>query len=165
VGDDPSNSNAVARWWELAVRGDLVVAEARRWIGTPYVHQASVRGAGSDCLGLLRGVWRGLYGGEPCWVPAYTPDWSEPQGDEVLWRGLSGLLSAKPLEDEAPGDVILFRMRDRSVAKHLGLQTRIGAEARFIHAYSGHGVLETALSAPWQRRIVARFAFPDIQEG
>lgn len=147
------------------MRADAIVAEARRWIGTPYVHQASVRGAGSDCLGLLRGVWRGLFGGEPCCVPAYTPDWSEPQGDEVLWCGLSELMFAKPLEDEAPGDVILFRMRDRSVAKHLGLQTRIGAEARFIHAYSGHGVMETALSAPWQRRIVARFAFPDIQEG
>ena len=147
------------------MRGDLVVAEARRWIGTPYVHQASMRGAGSDCLGLLRGVWRGLLGGEPCSVPAYTPDWSEPQGDEVLWCGLSELMFAKPLEDEAPGDVILFRMRDRGVAKHLGLQTRIGAEARFIHAYSGHEVLETALSAPWQRRIVARFAFPGIQEG
>lgn len=147
------------------MREDAIVAEARRWIGTPYVHQASVRGAGSDCLGLLRGVWRGLYGGEPCCVPAYTPDWSDPQGDEVLWCGLSGLLSEKALEDEAPSDVILFRMRDRSVAKHLGLQTRIGAEARFIHAYSGHAVVETALSAPWQRRVVARCAFPDIQEG
>ena len=30
-----------------------VVATARAWIGTPYVHQASVRGAGCDCLGLL----------------------------------------------------------------------------------------------------------------
>ena len=147
------------------MRSEAVVAEARRWIGTPYVHQASVRGAGTDCLGLLRGVWRGLYGGEPCALPAYTPDWSEPQGDEVLWRGLSDLLRGKAIEDEAPGDVILFRMRDRGVAKHLGLQTRIGAEARFLHAYSGHAVVETALSAPWQRRIVARFAFPDIQEG
>lgn len=147
------------------MRGDAVVTEARRWIGTPYVHQASVCGAGTDCLGLLRGVWRGLYGREPWGVPAYTPDWSEPQGDEVLWRGLCGVLRGKPVEDETPGDVILFRMRDRGVAKHLGIQTRIGAEARFIHAYSGHGVLETALSAPWQRRIVARFAFPDFQEG
>ncbi|NCO16648.1 MAG: peptidase, partial [Alphaproteobacteria bacterium] len=42
-----------------------IVAEARRWIGTPYVHQSSARGAGTDCLGLLRGVWRALYGVEP----------------------------------------------------------------------------------------------------
>ena len=37
---------------------DAIVAEAHRWIGTPYRHQASLRGVGCDCLGLLRGVWR-----------------------------------------------------------------------------------------------------------
>ena len=39
--------------------GARALAEARRWIGTPYQHQASVLGAGCDCLGVLRGVWRG----------------------------------------------------------------------------------------------------------
>lgn len=51
-----------------------VVTAARGWIGTPYRHQASVRGAGADCLGLIRGVWRELYGAEPAEVPAYTAD-------------------------------------------------------------------------------------------
>ncbi len=44
----------------MSMRGDRVVAIARDWIGTPYVHQASAQGAGCDCLGLLRGVWRAL---------------------------------------------------------------------------------------------------------
>lgn len=145
--------------------GTVVVAAARGWIGTPYVHQASLRGAGADCLGLLRGLWRDLIGGEPGVVPPYTPDWGAPQGDEALWRGLAEKMDGKGLEDEAPGDVILFRMRDRCVAKHLGIQAVIGERASFVHAYSGHGVLETSLSAPWRRRIVARFAFPDIQQG
>ena len=35
-----------------------VVAIARAWIGTPYEHQASCLGAGTDCLGLLLGIWR-----------------------------------------------------------------------------------------------------------
>ena len=63
-----------------------VIDVARGWIGTPYVHQASVPGAGCDCLGLVRGVWREVFGAEPEPVPAYTRDWSEPQGDERLWR-------------------------------------------------------------------------------
>ncbi len=42
-----------------------IVVTARLWIGTPYLHQASLRGIGCDCLGLLRGVWRDLYGPEP----------------------------------------------------------------------------------------------------
>lgn len=133
-----------------------VVAEARQWLGTPYVHQASARGAGCDCLGLLRGVWRGVYGGEPEAVPAYTPDWSEPSRDEVLWR--AALRHLPPAMTEAEGDVLLFRMRAGSVAKHLGLTSTL---AHFIHAYSGHGVVESPLTAPWRRRIVARFRFPE----
>lgn len=138
-----------------------VVDVARGWIGTPYVHQASVKGAGCDCLGLLRGVWREVLGAEPERVPAYSMDWSEPQGDERLWQAAKRHLLVKPVAQAAPGDVLLFRMRDGSVAKHVGLQARTGRNASFIHAYSGHGVVESALSAPWARRVVARFAFPN----
>ncbi|CUI00998.1 MULTISPECIES: NlpC/P60 family protein [Leisingera] len=172
-----------------------VVQAARGWIGTPYVHQASCKGAGCDCLGLIRGLWRELCGAEPELPPAYTMDWSEPQGTEALWQAAARHLTAKPLRDAAPGDVILFRMREGSVAKHLGVQSQAGSnETRampgrgrkrsarpggrtgtarpigqaevvnsgpaFIHAYAGHGVVESPLSPPWQRRIVARFHFP-----
>ncbi len=142
---------------------DRIVAAARGWIGTPYHHQASCRGAGTDCLGLIRGVWRDVLGHEPEAPPAYSMDWAEPSRDEVLWRAAVRHLTAKPLEDEAPGDVLLFRMRGDAVAKHLGIAGRVGAAASFIHAYSGHAVLESPLTLPWRRRIVARFSFP--QEG
>jgi len=138
-----------------------IVTEARRWIGTPYRHQASRLGAGTDCLGLLRGVWRALYGGEPEAVPAYSMDWSEPARDEVLWRAAQRHLLAKPRRVEAPGDVLLFRMRDGGVAKHLGIAAQTGATPTFIHAYSDHAVVESPLSTPWQRRVVARFTFPE----
>jgi len=141
--------------------GDEALNEARGWIGTPYVHQAAVRGAGTDCLGLLRGIWRVLYGAEPEAVPAYTPDWSEASRDERLWAVARRYLVEKPLDDEAPGDVILFRMRAGGVAKHLGIVARVGGTPSFVHAYSGHGVMESPLSAPWRRRIVARFEFPE----
>ncbi|NKX46311.1 NlpC/P60 family protein [Roseicyclus persicicus] len=138
-----------------------VVVAARGWLGTPYVHQASCRGAGCDCLGLLRGVWRELYGAEPEPVPGYTADWSEASGEERLWAAARRHLVEKPVADACPGDVILFRMRDGGVAKHVGLQARVGREASFVHAYSGRGVVESALTPPWARRVVARFAFPE----
>jgi len=53
---------------------DEVLALAKGWLGTPYRHQASCKGAGTDCLGLLRGLWRELYGAEPEVVPAYSAD-------------------------------------------------------------------------------------------
>lgn len=148
-----------------------VLIEARSWIGTPYVHQASCKGAGCDCLGLIRGIWRALYGTEPEAVPAYSQDWAEPQGDEVLMRAsLRHLVQVPAGAPLAAGQVLLFRMKQSGIAKHLGLcSAGDDAEdgARFIHAYSGHAVTESPLPAPWRRRIAARFDFPgvDLSDG
>lgn len=141
-------------------KGHQIAESARGWIGTPYRHQGATRGAGCDCLGLVRGVWRDVLGGEPEVVPAYTRDWSEPSREETLWQAAAKYMREKPVAARETGDVILFRMRDRSVAKHLGIVGLTGDAPTFIHAYSGHSVVESPLSAPWARRIVACFAFP-----
>lgn len=151
--------------------GLAALSEARAWLGTPYRHQASRRGAGCDCLGLIRGVWRALYGAEPEQPPPYSMDWDEAARAEALWQAAARHLS--PLPPGAawqPGDVLLFRMRAGSVAKHLGIlgetsRRRAGGDdaataMTFVHAYAGHGVVESALTPPWARRVVARFAWP-----
>lgn len=140
---------------------ERIVSAARGWIGTPYVHQASQKGAGCDCLGLLRGIWREVIGPEPETPPPYTMDWSEPQGQEWLWQAALRHLRPKAVDVSAMGDVLLFRMRSGSVAKHLGIQVRTGLNASFVHAYSGHGTVESPFTAPWARRVVARFEFPE----
>ena len=61
-----------------------IVAEARSWIGTPYRHQASLRGAGADCLGLIRGVYRVFCGPEKEPIAPYSPNWAEETGQETL---------------------------------------------------------------------------------
>ncbi|WP_342075404.1 NlpC/P60 family protein [Yoonia sp. SS1-5] len=139
-----------------------LVNAARGWIGTPYMHQAAVKGAGCDCLGLLRGVWADVFGAEPEKVPSYTADWSEPQGRELLFEAACRHMT--PLTDTPlqSGQVLLFRMRQGAVAKHLGILAEAGVVPTFIHAYAGHGVIESPLSAPWRRRIAARFA---VSEG
>ncbi|MCC6006891.1 MAG: peptidase [Rhodobacteraceae bacterium] len=137
-----------------------VVAEARAWIGTPYLHQASLRGVGCDCLGLVRGVWRACVGPEPEAPPAYTPDWGEAPGEEVLLAAALRHLKPRSPADRAPGDVLLFRMRARGVAKHLGILSDRRGSPHVIHAWAGHGVVETPLTGPWARRVVMAFAFP-----
>ncbi|WP_118134890.1 NlpC/P60 family protein [Oceanicella sp. SM1341] len=140
---------------------EAALAIARAWIGTPYVHQASCRGAGTDCLGLLRGVWRELYGCEPEPVPAYTPDWSEASGDErMLAAAARHMREIAPCE-RRPGDVLVFRMRARAVAKHVGILGMRDGGATVIHAYSGQAVIESPLGPAWDARIAAVFRFPD----
>ncbi|MEM7546678.1 MAG: NlpC/P60 family protein [Pseudomonadota bacterium] len=136
-----------------------VVAIARRWIGTPYRHQASHLGAGADCLGLVRGVWRELNGSEPEAPPPYSQDWCEVSRDEGLWRAAQRWLS--PGTGEEAGDVLLFRMSPQSPAKHLAIlaSDRLG-EPSIIHAYSGRSVIESPFSESWRRRVVAAFRFP-----
>ncbi|MDT8344324.1 MAG: hypothetical protein RQ752_07800, partial [Thermohalobaculum sp.] len=87
-----------------------VVHAARDWIGTPYCHQASRKGAGADCLGLLRGVWREVMGAEPEAPPPYTPDWSEATGRERLLEAAGRHLVPVDVREAGAGDVVVMRM-------------------------------------------------------
>jgi len=132
-----------------------IIAEARAWIGTPYQHQASARGAGCDCLGLVRGVWRALYGAEPEMAPAYTPDWAERRGEETLLAAAARHLTLT--NAAAPGDVLLFRMHEDAPVKHAAILTE---NERLVHAYWGRAVVESRLAPWWRVRLAASFAFP-----
>ncbi|MGX9846972.1 NlpC/P60 family protein [Limimaricola litoreus] len=136
-----------------------IVTEARGWIGTPYLHGASRRGAGCDCLGLVRGVWRALAGAEPEPVPAYPRH--EARGGEVLREAAARHLREIALAQAVPGDLLLFRLRAGAPARHLGLLAAHETGARFIHAYERHGVVESPLTPPWERRIAACFALTE----
>jgi NlpC/P60 family putative phage cell wall peptidase len=145
----------------MAGRRGEIVAAARLWIGTPYRHQASCRGAGADCLGLVRGVWRDLYGHEPEAPPPYTPDWAEAGGEETMAQAARRHLIEIAPEDAAAGDVVLFRMRPQGPAKHAAI---LSASDRMIHAYSGRAVVETPLTVWWRAKLVYAFSFPDAGE-
>lgn len=136
---------------------DAALAEARAWIGTPYRHQASVKGVGADCLGLVRGVWRALYGAEPEAPPPYSAEWAERGGAETLLAAARRRLIEIDLAAVQPGDVLLFRFAPGHPAKHCAI---LSAEDRMIHAWQGHAVCETAMGRWWRRRRCAAFAFP-----
>jgi NlpC/P60 family putative phage cell wall peptidase len=134
-----------------------ILVEAREWIGTPYRHQASTKGAGCDCLGLVRGVWRALIGEEPELAPPYTPDWAERQGAEALLKAARRHLAEIAIEAARPGDVLLFRMDARSPVKHAAI---LDEEERLIHAYWGRAVVRSRFAPWWRARLAAAFAFP-----
>lgn len=140
------------------------VAVARTWLGTPYRHQASLRGCGADCLGLVRGVWRDIFGAEPVEPPPYRPDWAEVGGEETLLHAARRWLREIPLERACAGDVVLFRMAPGCAVKHCAIMSEGaltgGVEPRMIHAYWGRAVVESWMGMWWRRRLVAAFAWP-----
>ena len=144
----------------MSPREDILTA-ARGWIGTPYRHQASLKGAGTDCLGLIRGVWREVYGAEPEDPPRYTPDWAEALGEDTLLQAARRHLTECPIGASQPGDLLLFRMGLGCPAKHAAI---LSGERAIIHAYWGRAVCETRLVPWWERRIAAAFTFPALPD-
>lgn len=140
--------------------GRQIAALAREWIGTPYHHQASVKGVGCDCLGLLRGVYREAVGPEPEAMPNYSPGWDEVARQDIMLAKCRAHLRVRPIDRRGPGLVLVFRMRRRAVAKHCGIMTD---RNHFVHSQSGRGAFEIELTDYWARRIVGVFAFPGVR--
>jgi NlpC/P60 family putative phage cell wall peptidase len=163
-----------------------IITIARSWLGTPYHHQAGLRGVGTDCIGLVRGIWRELYGAEAEALPAYTRDWAEAHGRETLLEAARRhLVEVRPPEAQ-PGDVLIFRWRRGTLAKHCAILSTAGPPlpacgeraavrgsnnarpigcATMIHALEGAPVSEVALSPWWRRHLAAAFAFPTPANG
>src|SRR3954447_23831537 len=142
---------------DVMPQSHLILAEARSWIGTPYRHQASLKGVGCDCLGLLRGVWRAVMGAEPETTPPYAPDWAEAGGSEALLAAARRHLAEVNYSLMQPGDVLLFRWREGCPAKHCAVAT---APDLMVHAHDGASVAEVAIRPWWRRRLAHAFRFP-----
>lgn len=135
--------------------GDVIVAECRAWIGTPYCHRACVRGVGCDCLGLVRAVWRRLHGSEPMTIPAYSTDWQEAGSGRALLEAVECL--CPPVAEIRQGDLLLFGWRRNGRPRHCGISS---APFRFIHVTQHNGVHEVALDGTWRRRLQGAYRFP-----
>ena len=142
-----------------------VLAEARAWLGTPYRHQASTRGHGCDCLGLVRGVWRTVIGPEPDAAPDYPADWAEAGTEETLLAAARRHLTEINPGDAGPGHVVLFRIRPDALVKHAAILSaapcRDSGQRRMIHAYWGRACVESWIGPWWTRRLTHAFAFPE----
>ncbi|KMO44404.1 hypothetical protein VQ03_03210 [Methylobacterium tarhaniae] len=108
-----------------------VVAEARRWVGTPYHPGADVHGVGVDCGMLLVRVFvdTGL-------VPAFDPrpypqDWHIHRDDERYLGFLFGRTREVPAP--GPGDIVMFR-HGRTYS-HGGIVTA-AEPLTLVHAFS-----------------------------
>lgn len=150
-----------------------VVAEARSWLGTPFVHQHDAKGVGVDCGGLIRGVSVAL-GLIPAnyreMVPARLRGYArQPEGDlgmklcDHYWRRI-------PFEQVQPGDVVLVRW-GQSPPQHgaiVGSHPKSGLS--LIHALGPmapnkvveHSIRWLGSGGPNGPRFVAAYALPGV---
>ncbi len=104
-----------------------IIAEARRWIGTPYVHGGKSR-RGTDCSGMVMVIYE------------------EKAGVRLPRNSARQQEFCAPVRraDLAPGDLVFFSssVRGKRVS-HVGIYT---GDDRFIHASSSRGVMVSNLN-------------------
>lgn len=144
----------------MNVTREQVIAEARSWMGTPWQHQASLKGVGTDCKGLLTGIARSLE------IPhkdviAYG---MLPNPDMLIAAVEENCGPPIPANEMLSGDILIFRMV--KVEQHFGLLTSLEPRM-FVHAWARQPifkVVENSLDDRfWLPRLLAVYRFPGIQ--
>jgi NlpC/P60 family putative phage cell wall peptidase len=140
---------------------DEVVTEARSWLGTPYAHQAHLRGVGCDCGGLIGGVAVAL-GIVPAdwWETAFAPHAgyaTQPHGNSLI-DVLDAFMARIDPAEAQPGDVIA--MRFRRDPQHVAIVTPLG----MVHALNTgrREVVEHGIDAKWRRRVTHAYVMPGV---
>lgn len=135
-----------------------VVQEARTWVGTPYHHQARLKGVGVDCIGLEIGA-----GWELGSVPRSFDVTGYPkEADGVTLLRLARLHLTEVTKDLMQfGDIIVTATQ--GIPHHFGILVpyRHGGFS-VIHAHREYGVVETRLMYSPVMQFAAAFLFPGI---
>ena len=133
-----------------------VIAAARSFEGTLFVHQARQPGVGLDCIGLI--VCAGEVAGQR--MEDHVRYGRRPN-PRVLRDYIARNFRKIMPEEAEPGDVLLFwwhkSRRFGKIPQHAGL---IVAPGRMIHAYDAlKKVQETDLGAYWSDRIESAWRY------
>ena len=115
---------------------DAVVAEARKWLGTPYKYGGN-DARGIDCSGLVLQVYQRA-------LSIDLPRNSRAQHDFCSPTAETGLV---------PGDLLFFATgKDHSRVSHVGIY--VGGN-NMIHASASKGVIVSDFTAPYYQRTFA----------
>ncbi len=143
------------------VSRETLVAVARGWVGTPFHHQAAVKGVGCDCIGLIRGVAAELGLSQGTFDDKRYQGYSRTPNSRLLLRGLGESLTPVRggIQVTLPGDILLFRID--AAPQHLAFKTDVG----MLHAYaSKRRVVEHMIDGDWRRRFHGAWRLPDLDD-
>ncbi|MDH3664245.1 MAG: peptidase P60, partial [Alphaproteobacteria bacterium] len=106
-----------------------ILAAARTWLGTPWIHQGRLKTVCVDCGGLIIGV-----GKELGLLDFDTQVYGRIPDGQRLRALCDEHLTAKPVGDIVPGDVLLMRFTRHP--QHLAIVGDRGDPFSLIHAYA-----------------------------
>lgn len=112
-----------------------VVREALSWLGTPYHHQARVKGAGTDCGQFLAGVFEAVGAVPPVAIEDYPHDWHLHRSEERYLANVERFAHRVDREPR-PGDIVLYRF-DQAIS-HGAIVVDWPV---IVHAYLRQGVV------------------------
>ncbi len=142
-----------------------VAAEAMSWAGTPFAHQASLRGVGCDCGGLVRGVAVALGCiGQAEFDRAFAPFAGYPRQPNGTLQAICDTFMARvPFADI--GDAVLMNYADIGEPHHLAFVVDYPADAALglVHALARPGrVVYHRFSAEFRARVVQAYRLPGV---
>ncbi len=150
--------------------GDLVVTQARTWLGTKYHHQGRLKqsvvcSGGVDCIGLVIGIINEL---EICDSRGYLlskydcSNYSMSPQTTKLAECFSLYLDEVAIADITPGDILLFKLW--KAPQHVGIVSDYPTGGfGLIHCNSTSGsVIEQPLSSTWIRMITNAYRFRNL---
>jgi hypothetical protein len=127
--------------------GADVVAEARRWLNTPWRHQARLHGVGVDCGGLIVCAAQAL--GLP--VTDHPPGYGRLPDGVALQRHIE----SQCLRIVAPELGAIALMRWTRHPQHVGFVGALPDGWSLVHAWAGvRRVVEHLMDQEWEGRIV-----------
>ena len=133
-----------------------IVAEARSWLGTKWLHQGRLKGKGVDCIGLvyMTAVSLGMV------RDVVLPPYERRVTDNVMLM----LCNKHLLRRSTPAAACVVTMRFEGEARHMGILADYPHGGfSIIHSYAvARKVIEHRLDSLWQSRITGYFDFREV---
>lgn len=131
-----------------------IIAEARKWLDTPFHHQGRVLGHGVDCYGVIEMVARAFN------LPTPSVNYARIPDEAMLTGFLDQYAERSSLNIAQPGDIVVILFMKKM--RHLAILTDIG----LLHAYEPAGkVVEHSADEKWRRMFRRAYRFPGVIDG
>lgn len=142
-----------------------IVAEARRWVGTPFRHRGHHIGRACDCVGIVRGVVRAFALVDvPAEVAHELETYSRTPNPRRMGELLATFLTCtdlNPREIAPDAHVAWLQWRD-GLPMHLAITATYRERPTLIHALREHGVSEHGFAGLWRKRVHSYWRLPGV---